>query len=223
MTFFFNIVTGWEKKKKKKRRKKITDESGVNKYDLISLYLSLEPNISKKELRDIALNMIIAGRDTTRVLLSWFFYAIENKPQIIEKIKEDINAIEGDEISFNDASSQLYSALCYCLLYKYYTQCVLLETLRLYPSVSYSWRRARKDVNIPGKNFTLREGEVLNIHHFTMGRDKDIWGKDALIFNPMRWYDNLLETKSPYEYVQFHVPPRYYAKSICLFVVLFIL
>ncbi|ETO29445.1 cytochrome P450, partial [Reticulomyxa filosa] len=178
-------------------RRQLVDESGVNKHDVISLYLSLEPNISRKELRDIALNMIIAGRDTTRTLLSWFFYAIENKPAIIDKILKEINSISQSDISFHQASDEMK-----------YTECALLETLRLYPPVGWSWRYARQDMSFPEKQFYIRKGESLSVQHWSMGRSPDIWGKDALVFDPMRWYENGLLTKSPFEFVQFHIPPR---------------
>ncbi|ETO35521.1 cytochrome P450 [Reticulomyxa filosa] len=178
-------------------RRRLIDESGVDKHDIISLYLSMEPKITRKELRDVALNMIIAGRDTTRLLLSWFFYAIENKPKILEKIREEINAISTSDISYTQASEGLK-----------YTECVLLETLRLYPPVGWSWRYARQDMSLPEKNFHMRKGDSLSVQHWAMGRSTAIWGKDALIFDPMRWYAEGINTKTPYEFVQFHIPPR---------------
>jgi len=178
-------------------RRRLFDESGVNKHDIISLYLSIEPNIDRKELRDIALNMIIAGRDTTRNLLSWFFYAIENKPNIIKKIVEEINSISQPDITFQQASDEMK-----------YTECALLETLRLYPAVGWSRRFARQDMYYPAKNFEIRKGESLTVHHWTMGRNEKIWGKDALIFDPLRWSEKGLNTKTPFEFVQFNMPPR---------------
>eukprot|EP01084_Bolivina_argentea_P244169 409126_1 len=45
----------------------ITDESGDKYNDILSLFMKHNKELNRKELRDIALNMIIAGRDTTRL------------------------------------------------------------------------------------------------------------------------------------------------------------
>jgi len=89
-----------------------------------------------------------------------------------------------------------------------YTECVLLETLRLYPPVAWSWRYARKDMYYPEKGFFIAKGDSLSVHHWTMGRNADIWGKDVLVFDPMRWYEKGINTKTPNEFIQFHIPPR---------------
>ena len=92
--------------------KSISDESGDKNHDLLSYFLKHDPNLNKEELRDIALNFIvcnliiynlcesieiylysnnyliwlnfiqIAGRDTTRMLLSWCLYELS-----MDKIK----------------------------------------------------------------------------------------------------------------------------------------
>jgi len=54
----------------------------------------------------------------------------------------------------------------------------------------------------------MAKGEQLSVHHWAMGRNADIWGKDVLVFDPMRWYEKGINTKTPNEFVQFHIPPR---------------
>ena len=48
-----------------------------------------------KALRDMILNFIIAGRDTTAVTLSWFFYKMTCHPEIAHKIVEELAIITG--------------------------------------------------------------------------------------------------------------------------------
>lgn len=45
-------------------------------------------------LRDMILNFIIAGRDTTAVSLSWFYYMLCCHPEVTEKIREEISVLE---------------------------------------------------------------------------------------------------------------------------------
>lgn len=45
---------------------------------------------TNKALRDMILNFIIAGRDTTAVTLSWFFYMMTCHPEVADKIVEEL-------------------------------------------------------------------------------------------------------------------------------------
>ncbi|CAI9761801.1 unnamed protein product [Fraxinus pennsylvanica] len=72
-----------------------------------------------KSLRDVVLNFVIAGRDTTAATLVWAIYMI---------------------ISHEDVANKLYSELERLLNYDslgklYYLLAVITETLRLYPAV----------------------------------------------------------------------------------------
>ena len=85
---------------------------GENKYDLISFFLETSPETSQTELREIAMNFILAGRDTTAVMLSWFFYEILRHPEIEKKILSEINEIcgkNGDQkINFQNVKNLNY-------------------------------------------------------------------------------------------------------------------
>lgn len=43
--------------------------------------------------RDIVLNFVIAGRDTTAILLSWFFYSISLSPDVERKVRRCLSHI----------------------------------------------------------------------------------------------------------------------------------
>ncbi|MQL90110.1 hypothetical protein Taro_022689 [Colocasia esculenta] len=44
-------------------------------------------------LQHVALNFILAGRDTTSVALSWFFYLIMQNPATEDKILREIGGV----------------------------------------------------------------------------------------------------------------------------------
>lgn len=48
-----------------------------------------QQKISDVELRDIVMNFMIAGRDTTACALSWTLYEIGNRPDVQAKIREE--------------------------------------------------------------------------------------------------------------------------------------
>ena len=127
------------------------------KHDILSRFIELgeEPgsNFSDdKSLRDIVLNFVIAGRDTTATTLSWFTYMITAHPHVAEKIYSELKAFEkrqaheenislipyetSDIQSFNKRISQFADLLNYDTLGRLtYLHACITETLRLYPAV----------------------------------------------------------------------------------------
>lgn len=91
-------------------------------------------NTDPKYLRDIILNFLIAGKDTTAATLSWFIYALCKHPHIQEKVSQEIKETMGKEEDtdmpgFPDRLSEA------ALEKMHYLHAALTETLRLYPAV----------------------------------------------------------------------------------------
>lgn len=89
---------------------------------------------SDKFLRDICVNFILAGRDTSSVALAWFFWLLTKNPEVEAKIVDEIRRIvkergepekEGGELIFRPEEVKKME----------YLQAALSEALRLYPSV----------------------------------------------------------------------------------------
>ena len=64
--------------------------------DLLSKFTNLskrgDGGYTDKSLRDMILNFIIAGRDTTAITLSWFFYMMTRNPEVIRNILQELDA-----------------------------------------------------------------------------------------------------------------------------------
>jgi cytochrome P450 len=82
------------------QRKKSLDEGYIAedsepKNDILSRFMETRNHhnqpLSNKELRDIVLNFIIAGRDTTAQALSWTIYNLILYPRIEKRLLEEIN------------------------------------------------------------------------------------------------------------------------------------
>ena len=98
---------------------RITDEAGVKYNDIISLYSKHDPSLSREQLKHIAMNMIIAGRDTTRLILSWCLYQMCKRPEMRAKVFAEIDEYaerNGEEMSYQQVGQSLR-----------WTECVLLE------------------------------------------------------------------------------------------------
>lgn len=81
--------------------------------DLLSRFMDAHNEndelLSDKELRDIVLNFIIAGRDTTAQALSWTFYMLLMHPRIEKKLLEEIKANVSDDLASRPA--ELYEVI----------------------------------------------------------------------------------------------------------------
>lgn len=106
--------------------------------DLLTVFLKHKDEdgkeYSEKFLRDICVNFILAGRDTSSVALAWFFWLLQKNPEVEEKIVEELGRIlkerRGDEGNGNDVVFKPQE-----VKKMEYLQAALSEALRLYPSV----------------------------------------------------------------------------------------
>lgn len=90
--------------------------------------------VDYKYLRDIILNIVIAGKDTTAGALAWFLYMACKHPEIQEKICQDARNVSnaGETKTVEEFAQSLTDV---ALNKMHYLHAALTETLRLYPSV----------------------------------------------------------------------------------------
>ncbi|KAI3982527.1 hypothetical protein MKX01_031266 [Papaver californicum] len=176
------------------------NDSSMKKNDILSRFLA--SNVTDpKYLRDIILNFIIAGRDTTAATLSWFLYMLCKHPHIQETVAQEVRQATKvkDNMSFEEfAPSYLHAAIT--------------ETLRLHPAVPMDPQICLSDDTLPD-GFDVKKGDVVAYVPYAMGRMKFIWGDDAEVFRPERWLNNdgVFQNESPFKFTAFQAGPR-----ICL-------
>lgn len=186
------------------------DDSSAKKEDILSRFLQVNET-DPKYLRDIILNFIIAGKDTTATTLSWFIYMLCKHPHIQEKVAQDIkdatNIKEGTD--FEEFASSIREEALEKMQYLHAT---LTETLRLYPAVPVDAKICFSDDTWPD-GFSVRKGNMVAYQPYAMGRMKFIWGDDAEEFRPERWLDQngIFQPESPFKFTAFQAGPR-----ICL-------
>ncbi|XP_074302007.1 cytochrome P450 704B1 [Silene latifolia] len=202
------------------------------KNDILSRFIELvedeENNITEKSLRDIVLNFVIAGRDTTATTLSWALYMIMTHENVAEKVYVELKALEEeraieekvtlvecnteDPVSFGQKVSQFGGLLTYDSLSKlYYLHAVITETLRLYPAVPQDPKGILEDDVLPDGT-KLKAGGMVTYVPYSMGRMEYNWGSDAACFKPERWLkDGFFQNASPFKFTAFQAGPR-----ICL-------
>merc|ERR1712087_117726 len=90
--------------------------------------------MSAEWLRDVVLNFVIAGRDTTACTLSWMFYILSTHPESQRRVQDEIGA------KFPACTTPTFQSLSASEMP--YLNGVLYETLRLYPPVPIDSKQA---------------------------------------------------------------------------------
>ncbi|KAF9201960.1 hypothetical protein BGZ49_007852 [Haplosporangium sp. Z 27] len=186
-----------------------TIEDNEKETDLMQLFMdAIDDNgepLPDEALKDILLNFILAGRDTTAQALSWMFYLIlrsNSRKDILEKLIAEIDASLDDKNSSQDGTARpTYDSI----KTQKYAEACFYETLRLYPSVPHNIRLCAEDDILPG-GIPVYKGELVAWGIWAMGRDTAIWGSDAHEYRPERWLQG--EKFSSAKFVSFHLGPR---------------
>ncbi|KAI8097201.1 cytochrome P450 [Halteromyces radiatus] len=176
--------------------------------DLLSRFMKAsnqqgEP-LDDNELRDIVLNFIIAGRDTTAQALSWCFYMLTTHPRVERKLYDEIDQWINDDLLTD--SSALYEVIRGKMNYAH---AVFFETLRLYPSVPLNQKYALND-DIWPDGTRIKKGDYVIWSSYAQGRSEKAWGPDAKHFRPERWINENgdLKRESQGQWPAFHAGPR---------------
>ncbi|XP_068645677.1 cytochrome P450 86A8-like [Aristolochia californica] len=181
--------------------------------DLLSRFMKKKESYSDKFLQHVALNFILAGRDTSSVALSWFFWLVTQNPRVEQKIVGEICGVL-NETRGNNTEKWKSDPLAFEELDRLiYLKAALSETLRLYPSVPEDSKHVVRDDFLPDGTF-VPAGSSITYSIYSMGRMKTIWGDDCTEFRPERWLSadgKKFEMQDSYRFVAFNGGPR-----ICL-------
>lgn len=146
------------------------NNNNSNSESLVALWKTYLPDCTEKDLRDLIVNFLVAGRDTTATAMTWCLYMIATNTTVQKKYRGLVTEKAKDV--FLDA--------------------IVLETLRLYPPIPNDVKQV--SVESTPLNSSCG-GEVISLPRYTtvayrpylFGRSDAIWGHDAASFVPERW------------------------------------
>ncbi|TFK72860.1 cytochrome P450 monooxygenase pc-2 [Pluteus cervinus] len=157
-------------------------------------------------IRDETINMLVAGKDTTSATLSFAVYMLSEHPQFLAKLRQEVLDTVGPNRTptYDDVKDMKF------------LRAVINESLRLYPPVPFDARSAVKETTFPpitpgGKPLFIPAGATLMYSVAYMHRRKDLWGPDALEFDPDRFIDARVQkylVPNPYIFLPFNAGPR---------------
>ncbi|CAA2970545.1 cytochrome P450 86A8-like [Olea europaea subsp. europaea] len=178
--------------------------------DLLSRFMKKKESYSDKFLQQVALNFILAGRDTSSAALSWFFWLVMQNPRVEEKILHEICTVLIETRGIN-IESWVDDPLVYEEVDRLvYLKATLSETLRLYPSVPEDSKHVVVDDTMPDGTFVPARSSV-TYSIYSAGRMKSTWGEDCLEFKPERWLSpesKKFTMHDSYKFVSFNAGPR---------------
>ncbi|KAL2317509.1 hypothetical protein Fmac_031385 [Flemingia macrophylla] len=193
----------------------VADRKEAPSDDLLSRFMKKRDAagnpFSATALQRIVLNFVLAGRDTSSVALTWFFWLLTNHRSVEEKILDEIAAVLADTrggdrrrwtedpVDFGEAEQLVY------------LKAALAETLRLYPSVPQDFKQAVADDVLPDGT-VVPAGSTVTYSIYSAGRVETVWGDDCLEFKPERWLSAGGERFEPpldgFKFVAFNAGPR---------------
>ncbi|CAK7197581.1 hypothetical protein SEUCBS139899_000229 [Sporothrix eucalyptigena] len=156
-----------------------------------SLIQSLLDAISDQDVvADAALNYLSAGRDTVAQGLTWTFYMLMKNPQIVDKIRQEVQRVlfstSGDAATSKPDGHNLdFARLTPAAMP--YTMAVFYEGLRLFPPIPFEIKQVEADHLTLPDGTELSRGALVIWCSWALNRSYNTWGDDADVFRPERW------------------------------------
>uniref|UniRef100_A0A671TX27 Cytochrome P450 3A n=1 Tax=Sparus aurata TaxID=8175 RepID=A0A671TX27_SPAAU len=154
-----------------------------------------DKGLSDHEILSQAMIFLFAGYETTSSSLSFAAYNLALNPHIMKRLQDEIDA------TFPGKAPVEYQAL----MQMEYLDCVINESLRLYPIAPRLERVAKATVEING--LVIPKGMIVMVPTWPLHRHPDLW-PDPEAFKPERFSKENKETFDPYTYMPFGLGPR---------------
>jgi unspecific monooxygenase len=165
------------------------EKPNLDRIDILSLLMSARDEagnpMTDKELRDQLITLMLAGYETTATSMAWAFYWIHKKPQVHEKIHQELDAL-GD---FPDPMT---------IVRLPYLTAICNETLRIHPVSMFTLPRIVKE---PTKllGYSLEPGAIVQGCIYITHHREDLY-PEPKEFKPERFLERQF---SPYEFLPF--------------------
>ena len=174
-------------------------QGGEQKSDLLGMLMEARDEdtgegMSNRQLRDEVLTLMVAGHETTSVLLSWLFFFIDRHPEVRERLEAEVDRVlAGRTPAFEELPKLIY------------TRQVIDETLRVRPAAYIMTRWAQQADRVCGYDIPAQSALVLCpyiTHHLP-----EFW-PDPERFDPERFAPGADTDRPRYAYLPFGGGPR---------------
>lgn len=153
-------------------------KTNIEKKDFLSMLISAcdeetGEKMNDEQLRDEVMTMFLAGHETTAGTLTWVWYLLSKHPVVTRQVRLELEEVlEGRLATFEDLPKLKY------------TNKVLKEVLRIYPSVWTFLRSAIADDEIGGYHIPAKS--IMILSPYITHRDTRFW-ENPEEFDPERF------------------------------------
>ncbi|KAJ1359998.1 hypothetical protein KIN20_018851 [Parelaphostrongylus tenuis] len=165
-----------------------------NNAEFVKTGLKVTRQMTRDEIPAQCFVLLLAGFETTATSLAFVTYLLAKYPEIQQKLQAEIDQhCHGEFIDYETVVSMKY------------IDCVIKETLRMYPLASIANSRQCMKSTTLG-DVQVKEGEFVLVDTFSIHFDHNLWGEDADKFYPERWLNT---TERPLvAFLPFGIGPR---------------
>ncbi len=177
-------------------RKRIA--SGEQQDDLLDMLLAARyedtgEGMTEQQVLDESKIIFLAGHETSANALSWLWYLLATHPEILSKLRAELDALDTDKPGFADLPK-----LEYC-------KCVIEEAMRLYPPAWITDRVAVADDQVAG--IDIKKGSIVITYIYGVHHSNLLWDNPEK-FDPERFRKANKKEHKPYSYFPFGGGPR---------------
>ncbi|KAI1371584.1 cytochrome P450 [Hypoxylon crocopeplum] len=160
-----------------------SSSSEYNSRDFMSRFIQArvkDPSIPEWFVTAWATSNVLAGSDTTAIMLRAIIYFLLKHPESLRKLEQELELARqenrlSDIVTWKESRNLPYLDAC------------VKEAGRLHPAIGLTLERVvpKGGVELCGKNFN--EGTVVGMNPWVIHRNKAVFGPDADEWNPDRW------------------------------------
>ena len=150
--------------------------------------------LSDLELRDEVLTLVMAGHETTALLMTWGFTLLSREPGVVARMRDEVDQVlNGREPTADDLPRLVY------------VKQVIHEILRLRPPAWILGRDVAADGELAG--FRVRAGELVTPLPYLTHRHPEFW-PDPERFEPENFSAERVRERPNWAYYPFSAGPR---------------
>jgi len=153
--------------------------------------------LSEVNIRYQIITFLVAGHETTSGALSFALYYLSKHPDVLAEATAEVDRVWGaaERPAFEQVAKLRY------------VRRVLDEAMRLWPTAPVYGRAARADTVLGGR-YAMKAGEGVLVVIPAVHRDPDLWGPDALEFDPDRFTSERVKFRPAHIYKPFGTGER---------------